>query len=593
MKNKLVSLGLMACFSVATLASCSNYKDFLKKGEDQVILTVDGEKLTEEDLMKQFSTTNSTGIEAYYNAISEVLVRNAMKSYEQSAECQTYVNAKIENFKEDAKEKADKNSTSYKEELNAALSSAGVDDLDAYKDKITYEKLQEELQDQYYESNKDAMKKEYVDTVLPYHIRHVLVKVGAASSDLVNANISEDNAAKLASTVRRLANVNKDGTAKPTQETFGDVAFAISDDDGSKAKYGDLGIMSTKTSFVNEFKLGIYAYEALLSPVASTRKDFLKDNSLDSTNAKEDLKELKKNRFAIPTEYQSKLVARSYTIVDKNEDGTALNIVRRENGIGYIPFKYTQSLDEYKSMTKDDNGKLVNEGDENYYPRNIIYSTFFNDHGINLIINDTNVGNFKKEVTVGGVTKYALCADGDVNKPILVTRAGSSYEGIHFMVVEKSPLKETQDELVKYYDDRTKAELTADNATDLIGKTYVTYLNSTSSNEMDSRSSTVEQEIKGFDTMLDSKIFYKYLNDETSKVKIIDEDLKAQIDRYIDASQLSNFSSEISSNEEAWKSYFQLLQLQDAEVEEDRIKLYAAFGFHTNWDKGDERYHGK
>ena len=97
MKNKLISLGLVAGFSIVALSSCN---DYLKKGEDQVILTIGDKKITADELLSEFKDSNSTSVAAFYNAISEVLIRNATKTYAASSELQTQVDTEIERFKE-------------------------------------------------------------------------------------------------------------------------------------------------------------------------------------------------------------------------------------------------------------------------------------------------------------------------------------------------------------------------------------------------------------------------------------------------------------------------------------------------------------
>lgn len=84
MKNKLLGLALVACFSTVALSSCGSNKWLTKS--DKVVVTIDGTEYTTEDLFGQLATSNATGVAAYYNAISEVIVRNATRSYAESTE---------------------------------------------------------------------------------------------------------------------------------------------------------------------------------------------------------------------------------------------------------------------------------------------------------------------------------------------------------------------------------------------------------------------------------------------------------------------------------------------------------------------------
>lgn len=232
---------------------------------DKVVVTIDGTEYTTEDLFGQLATSNATGVAAYYNAISEVIVRNATRSYAESTELKKAVDASVDQLKEEAHNNADANGTSYKKEWNAILENKGVESEKELIEQLTYNELQSHLQDEYYDLNSDELLEDYLNEMLPYHVRHILVKVSASAGTLARGTITQSEALKLASVVRRMANLNEDGTVKKTTETFGEVAFQASEDTGSASLYGNLDVMTTSTSFVNEFKLGIYAYESLFA----------------------------------------------------------------------------------------------------------------------------------------------------------------------------------------------------------------------------------------------------------------------------------------------------------------------------------------
>lgn len=561
MKKKLLTLALVTGFSVVALSSCGN--EWLKKS-DEAVLTIDGQAYTTEELFSQFGSSNATGVAAYYEAISEVLVRNATASYAESVELKNKVETQIETQKEKARNNADANGTSYKTEFKAILESEGVEDEDELKDKYTYQNLQEHLQDEYYDVNTDNLLKDYLDEMLPYHVRHILVNVSAAAGTLYNGTITENEAMNLASVVRRIANLTKSGAEKVTKETFGEVAFDASEDTGSAALYGNLDVMTAKTSFVNEFKLGIYAYEALVAREnAEGRGALLTSNATDSSLGVN----LLTNTYAIPTDAQTAWKARTETINTGSSTFT-----RRANGIGYIPFNITQLLEDYADITVDPKThKKVNDGDSDYYPRNILFNHFFNDHGVNVITNDTAVGNF---VTVPGFDKPILCADGNPEKPVLVTRAGSSYQGVHFIVVEKSAIGSTQAELETYYDKRTPAQLTKDGDAALIGQTYVTAIKSSDTKTYTDRSEALEGEVKDFDSLIDTRLFEYYLGlsgetpvdsdgNELPIIKINDPELEAELLNYITVSRAQDKSGSITGNSDSWDAYIDLLETQD------------------------------
>ena len=78
----------------------------------------------------------------------------------------------------------------------------------------------------------------YLIDKMPYHVRHILVKVTAANNDLTEGTISEANATKIGTVIEELA-----GAVSGARQNFGAIALGSSDDTSSGALYGDLGVM--------------------------------------------------------------------------------------------------------------------------------------------------------------------------------------------------------------------------------------------------------------------------------------------------------------------------------------------------------------
>ena len=605
MKNKLLSIGLVAGFSLTTLASCTTKVNYLEKNKNtEVVATLNGEAITISSIYTE-NEDDADVLNAYYNAISEVLIRQATLAEAEDPACEYYVNNEIDDFVEKAKTTASNNGTSYKEALAEALSGKSVDNLDEYRDKVRYEYLKEKLEEKFYEAQTEQLLDEYIDTVLPYHVSHVLVNVSADSNSFADAKISSSEALKLASVVERLAGVSyKDASAFSIIESFGKVANETSDDNGSRENYGDLGIMSTKTSFVNEFQLGIYAYESLMKYPNGYSDGAFNRGSLFTDDTTLDANGYKSNSYSIPSSEATKWLSRSYQVKNFNNDESPLINIRdtsTTDGVGRIPFSAAGLLRTYNDVTKKD-GKEVNDGNENYYPRNIVFNTFFNDHGINVIYNDINaneVGNFKRVYDSEGNPLFGghpvLCADGNPEKPILVTRAGSSYEGVHFMVVEKSPIGNLKADLKKYWNDKTKSELEngSDEEKGFIGQTYVTLINSSNPKDYTERSNTVSEAVKGFDEMLDAKIYEYYLS--KTELKFKDETKKAALETYISNQREANKVKATNAFEQRWFDYLNLLTEEDIEAA-DRIPLVCATKFEfggSYYEKGGLCYEEK
>jgi hypothetical protein len=212
------------------------------------------------------------------------------------------------------------NKTKYKDELEDQFDTYGVEDLDELKDYFAYQLMKEKVEENFYDDNKQEMLmgavdyEGYLDAKLPYHVRHILVKVSDQSTNIYDGAISEQEARNIASVIKRLA-------IRQNAETFGDIAREASEDTGSAANFGDLGIMSKATSYVNEFKLGVYAYDAIYNQNAEVVANAAK--------------------LEIPADSETFLT----------------NL-----GLGAIPYEAALLLNETADIVKDANGDKVNDG---------------------------------------------------------------------------------------------------------------------------------------------------------------------------------------------------------------------------------------
>ena len=578
MKNKLLSMGLVAGFTLSTLAACG--KSYTKPNKDaDVVATFDGEEIKISDLSTDWKK-DSGNLQIYYDAIKEVLTRKATEDYLNDPTYQNKLDSEMKSFVETVKNGAKNNGISYKAELNSQLKNKGVESLDEYKEKISLELLQKELERRFLDDKTEEILQEYIDSAVPYHVSHILFNVSAANNSYSNAKITKEEALGLGSLVSRLAGLKYNGTAISANEKFAQIAKQSSADNGSAAEFGNLGIMSRTTSFVNEFQLGVYAYESLYRYDAGfVDTDEGNFNRVDLfTDATGEGSKEKKYLTGIPTAAATSWKSRSSDIRNANDDD---DLVRRENGIGYIPFSAAGLIADFADITEDSNNNKVNDGDEDYYPRNVYFNNFFNDHGISVIYNDvpgSSNGNFVEvndkdgNPLFGG--KKVLCADGNPDKVILVTRAGSSYEGIHFIVVEKSPINTTKADLKAYWDDRTPEELTKDGEESLIGKTYVTNFTSSDSKDYTERQNKIMDAVKGFDEMLDARIFEYYIG--TTQLQIKDPVVKANIEEYITRQRGKNLLNSIDVFENRWNSYVEQLKQQDKDQKNFTLPLICA-----------------
>lgn len=376
MKKGFKSLAaLMATITaVSVLASCNKseytYPDASwKKG---YIATLGGKDVSFADIYKLMEGTKDSS-RAYFSTASSILAQIVTPRTDTMI---TTVDTAMDQQKQNWKSSASTNGTSYKEEMQKTLDSEGVLDEDALRDKKIANLQIEDNKNQYqsdsfgtdedkdysYRISEDYTKK-YVDTMHPYHVSHILVKVDAASGGegTYNGKISADNATKLGDVVKSLIS---------TTSNFAQTAYHFSDD-GSSSSYGDLfagtggTALDTSTSYVNEFKLGLYAYET-----------YFNTNSSTTEKVKEAL------RVPHGTVNQ--------TVADKIGETS----FAKQKAYG-IPATIALEMADVYNQTKSDSGyNTVSENKfdigESLYPRNVLFNNYFNNHALSFIYDDSD-----------------------------------------------------------------------------------------------------------------------------------------------------------------------------------------------------------
>ena len=556
MKKTKLSIGLISCLlSVGTLAGC----DTLKSSNDGVLLsyTVDGVegKITADDILGDYYN-DSTKYQAIYDTIYSVIARNYFATDRetvdyhgtqvklgkpQMATIERDAKEKVSDDKDTAQSNADANNTKYKKEFEAILESKGVEDEDEL-----FEKYVEELQKETFENNFYTYKIEdikngaddvkldnnqfwtgYLNDKLPYHVSHILVKLADTSdTNYYNGTISEANVNRLYDVIHELGAGAK---------SFSKIAMTYNEDPGSKDKEGDLGIMDYDTSFINEFKLGIYAYEQFYNGtnVAGSKIEVAPEIATNYKNAVKD----------------------TFGLNDAND----------------IPTVNLSVIDELKAVAKDEtdeNGKAVIESASLVFPRNIIYNKYLNRHAV-FFIEGTGT-NYKQ--AFGNTGPYVLCADGDETKPIIAVRASSGGEQeIHLMVVNRSPFAGTGADkvvngvsLTDYYTTFYPAQDFY--PTDENGKKLNTYVNFLTNEASDTKNRAEEfaSKLKSYDSdKLGKYIFLKYMQEEHIEFK--DAALKEALMKWIKTSVEKTAEEKDEAWTKTWNEYIDKLVRQNSE----------------------------
>lgn len=629
-RKKSICLAI-AALSAVSLSGCSS----VTSNSEGYILTYtyNGKELsisTREIIDRYLNENRNDHAAAFYNALNEVVIRRAFEEDGPLASFKSTVDNNATNDVNYAKDQADEDGTSWSDYLDGQITDDSLTTEEKEQEfflQKQYERMKTTVEEQYFENFSDYQKDSsdstadlqdeynllygtngYIQNKVPYHIRHILVQVDASQDyGYSRGHISSDDAHQIYQVVTALVN----GTS------FADTANLYTDDTGNEdSSTGTLNggeyIMDSSTSFVNEFKLGIYTYDLLLS-----------DNGYESD-----------------TNYKTKL--------DNLHIPGSVKDTLTDFGVSWIPYDIILELERVKDQTTA-NGVTVNDNDEDYYPRNIYFNKYFQNRNVAFItdealltdnqlgyttkdyssftgdnwttvgmdkrndkvsgntvysdvneeghyitsgvqstnLDDTQKDNFQ-EITIDGVTKNVLCDQN--GNPIMVVRNQESSSGIHFIVIERSafdtaggtaedePYKATIEE---YYAPVTPKEIDGidpntqrpywttdgtfpvytDNGVTLPKQTYVqteevrsySDVNNTVGN-YSTRVSTLRTSIE---TSIDTYDTFKWLNPdyEISLNDIAGQDIQSMVETYINKETRASEDTAAQSLEDSWMSY--------------------------------------
>jgi hypothetical protein len=422
-KNKKCALGLVALFAAVAGLSACNAATASDNGAIFTYTDAQGNRVSysAEDLLNDYQKTGSS-LSTEFDKIYEVLVRH----YYDTIGGTTMTNLKAKATadvladKQTAQKNASSNSTTYEVEWEKILtnnSCKNIDDLYQYHLYVE-EKTQfqndiyltfgtgdsninglEAMRDGEYTKNGATTKafpsstdwgsenKGWLLDQMPYHTRHILLKFASGkANEFTQDKIGESTTAgeggettKLADVVLQLAGakIGDSGTLTSVDSsnrwTFGTLAKQYSDDSGSAAQYGDNGIMTkvmdSSKDLIHEYKLGIYAFDSLYNQREAT-------SAYGSANAYLLQPGLKEEAT------KASDVDETQALTDS---GTPVNKFFKDKGVGEIPFGAALALLDNADVIKDVNGNVVNEGNDAFYPRNIIYNKYFNQHNVCVI----------------------------------------------------------------------------------------------------------------------------------------------------------------------------------------------------------------
>ena len=553
MKKSKLSITLVTGFIAAmALSACSNVT--ADKNAIVDFVDYDGNKvaLITNDMYETYRNTTN-GVSKFYEKILEVLIRyefkdkNFDKGELKYAEIEKWAKNQVQEQKDKAKENAKTNDTSYDTEWKAILDANNVDNADELREKFIYEKEKEVIKNWYANDEvAPALKEQFlgikadgtaptgdeaasVKAAMPYHIRHILVKVDEASEageKFYKGTVTEAQANLLANTVKTLAGGKK---------TFSQVAADFSED-GSASAGGDVGIMTNAATsgslqMVNEFQLGLYAY----------------DNLYDTANVADAAAGVIKAGLGITDDVKNAL----------------------PQGVVEVPYEAFVNMGKYAKVTADKQGNKLADGSTALYPRNILWNKYLNLHNV-FVIKNSHKADYSTLATPKDEFDSLAANDVyDANLPrfnannYLVDERGNviigvrSQYGIHFMVIEESMYDYA--ELDSYYD----TKIPGDDGYKT-GRSYVNYIESADIDDYKKRADDVKGKITSFDATYDYRLF-TYLKDQVNiEFKGAAEGLGEKITKYINAQKANNAYKQEDGLKQVWRSYTELLGVQEA-----------------------------
>ena len=626
--TKSMILALTALSSIA-LSACgiSPKEDFVI---DYTYDSPNGESTTSEitaqDVLDRYlNQEGTTAAQAYYNAMYEVALRKVFedengKFHEYLSEVQADANQDVA----EAKDSANEADTSWEDYLINTLNIKG-DNLSVEEREHQYylqcetTAMKEKVSDEFYETfkqwdpSKDTASQEdidefnmvygengYINKKVPYHVRDILIKVDADASDYTRGEISSTNAQDIYDLLNELVRSNT------TTNTYGDIARRMSDDTASAATLGE-HLMDLDTSFINEFKLGVYTYDALINETVI-------DNETNRARIEQ---------FTMPQNVEQEL---------------------SHVGVTYIPYEAAFLLNQYKnteSVIDPTTGQelSVNEGNADYYPRNIIFNKYFNSHNVSFITNmkvdSSDPTNDYTYTDTGATVKTDIDADGNYKlntepyfaegtseanhfreipgleypvlcdekgNPILVSRSETSNAGIHFVVIEKSALETTTDDtpLNAYYAPLTPITQNGvdpstgdkyynpDFPTDDNGNQITTYVNNSltlSVEGYNERVSTLKDKYESYTSTQKDFQLFQWVTE--GNFKAANQAIQDKIDQYIEYSMLNVDATNEQKLIDSWNDYNNTIIEQENARQMGLIPETCAIHF------GDPEYYGE
>jgi hypothetical protein len=414
-KHNLALLVLASSLLVAGCTGGDNVTRPLTEDDKSVLFSINGTNYFADDLFgignSDFDLSmldNNTMVSKVYAAIENAVVE---ASQPVTTTISNAAELEFEAFEEDVRSYATQSNLSVREARALLLEELGFETVDELQASYVLAQQKAALVRSFNRVHLEPQSatltgltalEQYVDQAKPLIVSHILVTI-ASKNDVYNkAVITEAEADKLGNVCNRLSLSNK--------ETNKFTLIADISDDGSFRFGGNLGVMDSYTSFVSEFKFGVYSALASLN--------------LTGNNA---------NKVGIDTEVYNQLFGTSGIYADNQinrmqVDNVCANLVDLKDSRGNQPVGATSD-------------------DVNLYPRNSIFNQHFNFPGVQFLTLSNAASTTAYPAAERSLNAQGIVTD-DLGNPIIVTR---SEFGIHFIAVNYNSLDKSQAENTNYF----------------------------------------------------------------------------------------------------------------------------------------------
>lgn len=425
-KHNKCALGLVAAtLSIVALGGCS--KVYVSNSGAVVTYTdASGNRVsyTAEELFGSYRDSSSS-LTTEFDKVYEVLIRKYYDTLGGSKleDCKTEASQDVTADRQTARKNAEDNGTTYEEEWESILDSHSVDNIDELYEYYLYQAESEDFSNELnltfgtrdnsvngYEAMRDGEYTVTVDGVettkeafpeskdwgrgnegyikeeMPYHVRHILVKnASGADKEYTQDTLTATEANKVANVIVGLAGAQLSGSGSSKTLTnatnrlsFGILAQVNSEDTSSGRTFGEGDIMTKESSLINEYKLGIYAYESLYN-------EREKATEYGAANVHRITPGLAQDATSTADIDETLTVSDTRFGEVANDYEVTVNEFFAEEGIGSIPFGAALALSDYSEVDTDINGNMVNDANEHFYPRNVLWNKYFNKHQVCVI----------------------------------------------------------------------------------------------------------------------------------------------------------------------------------------------------------------